>query len=173
MLRVYVGINPLLPPPLRAAPDFLHHWWGCSTKDVSIEVQLNRRWKNTCKADAVTQAVVLEGSCHYIIVFFSIFLIGWIFAWQSTSVSFRKWQGFSWNTRFLSTYQTYKVHGLACRRFWTDLLSTLFQMTDLGSSWSQWIPNLWHEKASQNTWALLSIVKFHFFRKRIPTYMLL
>lgn len=23
---VYVGINPLLPPPIRAAPDFIHHW---------------------------------------------------------------------------------------------------------------------------------------------------
>lgn len=29
-LRVYVGINPLLPPPIRAAPDFIHHWFGCS-----------------------------------------------------------------------------------------------------------------------------------------------
>ena len=25
-----MGINPLLPPPIRAAPDFIHHWFGCS-----------------------------------------------------------------------------------------------------------------------------------------------
>ena len=161
MLRVYVGINPLLPPPLRAAPDFLHHWWGCSAKDFSIEVQLNRRWKlkEYLQSKCCDQSGGIRKFLSFYwwkVVFFNIsdwlntiLPIYFSFQFQGLLEKCVRWQVARGSLGIPDSLPLAALANFTDGRVATfGLLSLLFQVTDLESSRRQWIPN-WHEKASQ------------------------